>query len=78
MEEDIKFLIRDLKAMGYNQHFINQLENLLKSYKKIKEKIEDLNDYKSEFCQRVINHKEHTLTEFVQNILQELMEINYD
>lgn len=41
---------------------------------KIKEKIEELNDYKSEFCQRVINHNEHTLTGFVQNILQELME----
>ena len=41
---------------------------------KIKEKIEELNNYDSEFCQRVINHNEHTLTEFVQNILQELME----
>ena len=41
---------------------------------KIKEKIEELNNYDSEFCQRVINHSEHTLTEFVQNILQELME----
>lgn len=30
MEEDIKFIIRDLKAMGYNQHFINQLEKLIK------------------------------------------------
>ena len=30
MEEDIKFMIRDLKAMGYNQHFINQLEKLIK------------------------------------------------
>ena len=41
---------------------------------RVKEKIEDLNNYDSEFCQRVINHNEHTLTEFVQNILQELME----
>ena len=39
----------------------------------IKEKIEALNDYDSEFCQRVINHTEYTLTEFVQNILQELL-----
>lgn len=41
---------------------------------RIKAKIEELNNYDSEFCQRVINHNEHTLTEFVQNILQELME----
>ena len=52
-------------------------KNCLNDYirkSKIKEKIEDLNNYKSEFCQRVINHNEHTLTGFVQNILQELME----
>lgn len=42
MEEDIKFMIRDLKAMGYNLHFINQLENLLKAYKEDKEKISSL------------------------------------
>lgn len=41
---------------------------------KIEEKIEELNDYDSKFCQRVLDHNEHTLTELIQNILQELLE----
>lgn len=41
---------------------------------KVKEKIEELNDYDSKFCQRVLDHNEHTLTELIQNILQELLE----
>ena len=41
---------------------------------KIRKNIEELNNYDSEFSQRVLNHSEHTLTEFVQNILQEFLE----
>ena len=70
---------RELKEI--NESFIWQSNFDMKFYEenyipksRVKEKIEDLNNYDSEFCQRVINHNEHTLTEFVQNILQELME----
>lgn len=39
----------------------------------IRDKIEELNNYDSEFSQRVSNHSETTLTEFVQNILKEIL-----
>lgn len=49
MEEDIKFLIRDLKAMGYNQHFINQLENLIKGYRELERYYEEQNEVNAKF-----------------------------
>jgi hypothetical protein len=40
--DNVKFLIRDLKAMSYNQTFINSTSNVLlelETYKKIAERI---------------------------------------
>lgn len=33
MEEDVKFIIRDLKADNYNKTLVEQLEHLLQAYK---------------------------------------------
>lgn len=33
MEEDVKFIIRDLKASNYNKTLIKQLEYLLQAYR---------------------------------------------
>ena len=62
-----------LNMVSNTDYYIQINDNFIPK-SKIKEKIEELNNYDSEFCQRVIDHNEHTLTEFVQNILQELME----
>ena len=63
--------LNSVKEIYYTQKEI-ETDYIPKS--KVKEKIEELNDYDSKFCQRVLDHNEHTLTELIQNILQELLE----
>ena len=57
-----------------NEDLLIDVYNLFIPKSKVKEIIEELDNWDSEFYQRVIHHNERTLTELVQNILQELME----
>lgn len=76
-EENKKFrngeIVTPKLATETRRKIFNDFQNYI-SKSKVKEKIEELNDYDSKFCQRVLDHNEHTLTELIQNILQELLE----
>lgn len=52
---------------------LNYIENSIPK-KKVEDKIEKLNDIKSEYSQRVIYSKTSTFTELAQEILKELLE----
>lgn len=80
LEEAYKVILSDYKrVLKENEEYLKQLDldyvdNNYIPKSKVKEKIEELNDYDSKFCKRVLKHNENTLTELIQNILKELLE----